>query len=358
VTKHQAGRYDTATMTSLARPIQIVSNVGGAPMRSTSIGERGLAASITIVLALWIVPVAAAQGALTRAAYDSIDTDSMAESYMQSSLPFAASACEVSIRAEKTMSHEILLRASPVDTESAVAVQADLMAQDVASQVVALLGGTEDKVPVADRSVTWRSLPSQLLVTIHPDGRVTRRGVSAWRDTIATSLLVRAFDAARANGAARIIVPDAIASRPVVVRLVLDMELYVPGGQVKPPASAHPGFAAFMMPYATESMALPKPNNPRPRYPDRAVMSRMGGYVIMRFIVDTLGRVEPASIHDLWPSDKPRLTGYLAADYDDFVSAVKAVLPTWRFTPALLGSCPRGQVVDLPIAFGTAGEKK
>jgi hypothetical protein len=89
VTKHQAGRYDTATMTSLARPIQIVSNVGGAPMRSTSIRERGLAASITIVLALWIVPVAAAQGALTRAAYDSIDTDSMAESYMQSSLPLA-----------------------------------------------------------------------------------------------------------------------------------------------------------------------------------------------------------------------------------------------------------------------------
>jgi hypothetical protein len=147
---------------------------------------------------------------------------------MQSSRPFAASACDESIRAERTMSHEILLRASPVDTESAVAVQADLMAQDVASQVVALLGGTKDKVPVADRSVTWRSLPAQLLVTIHPDGRVTRR----------------------------------------------------------------------------------------------------------------------------------RLTGYLAADYDDFVSAVKAVLPTWRFSPALLGSCPVRQVVNLPIAFGTAGEKK
>ena len=327
-------------------------------MRSTSPRERGLATSITIVLALAIVPAASAQGALTRAAYDSIDTDSMAESYMQSSRPFAASACDVSIRAERTMSHEILLRASPVDAEPAVAVQADLMAQDVASQFIALLGGTEDKVPVADRSVTWRSLPAQLLVTIHPDGSVTRRGVSAWRDTTATSLFVRAFDAARANGAALIIVPDNLASRPVVVRLVLDMDLYAPGGRTKTPASARPGFAAFLMPYATEAPALPKPNNPPPRYPDRAAMSRMGGYVTMRFIVDTLGRVEPASIHDLWPSDKPRLTGYLAADYDEFVSAVKAVLPMWRFSPARLGSCPVSQVVNLPIAFGTAGEKK
>ena len=232
------------------------------------------------------------------------------------------------------------------------------MAQDVASQVVALLGGTADKVPVADQSVTWRSLPAQLLVTIHPDGSVTRRGVSAWRDTTATSLLVKAFDAARANGAALIIVPDNISLRPVVVRLVLDMELYAPGGQTKPAASARPGFAAFLMPYATESPAHPKPNNPPPRYPDSAAMDRMGGYVIMRFIVDTLGRAEPASIHDLWPSDKPRLTGYLATYYDGFVSAVKAVLPTWRFSPARLGSCPVRQIMELPLAFGTAGEKK
>jgi hypothetical protein len=327
-------------------------------MCSTSMRERWLATSITIVLALSIVPAAAAQGSLTRAAYDSIDTDSMAESYMQSSRPFAASACEASIRAEKTMSHEILLRASPVDTEPAVAVQADLMAQDVASQVVALLGGTEDKLPVADRLMTWRSLPAQLLVTIHPDGSATRRGVGAWRDTTATSLLVRAFDAARANGAARFIVPDNISSRPVVVRLVLDMELYAPGGQTKPPATARPGFAAFLMPYATESPAYPRRNNPRPRYPVGAEMSRMGGYVLMRFIVDTLGRAASASIHDLWPSDKPRLTGYLATYYDGFVSAVKAVLPTWRFSPALLGSCPVRQVVDLPIAFGAVAEQK
>jgi hypothetical protein len=310
---------------------------------------RRLAVLITLVLGVARIPTASAQGVIIPPSYDSIATDSMAEWYMRS--PHPVPVCQMPMPREIMRPLHFFLRASSTDTSSAVAVQADLMAQNVSAQLSTLLGGTESKLPVLQSASAWSSVPAQLVVTLHEDGSVTRRGVSVSGDTSLTSLLVKAFDAARARGEAQFIFPDQLQSKTLVVRLQLEADEL-------PHAAPSPGqhrFAAFQMPYPTMSPALPKGRNAPPRYPPNAAMRSVTAFVIMRFIVDTAGRAVPASIHDLWPTDKPPLTGDLARYYEGFVKTVTETLPSWQFTPARVGPCPLRQIVELPIAFESGG---
>ena len=90
---------------------------------------------------------------------------------------------------------------------------------------------------------------------------------------------------------------------------------------------------------AVEVEARPRPGNPAPRYPAALEATRVAGTVTARFVVDTLGRVEPGSVR-LAGSDDPR-----------FADAVRRVLPRHRFHPARVGGRAVRQLVEQPFVF-------
>ncbi len=78
---------------------------------------------------------------------------------------------------------------------------------------------------------------------------------------------------------------------------------------------------------------------PRPRYPDQLRAAGVTGRVIVRLVVDTMGRVEPASVV------------IRESSHDLFAQAVRAVLPALRFAPAEAGGRKVRMLVDLPFEF-------
>jgi hypothetical protein len=136
--------------------------------------------------------------------------------------------------------------------------------------------------------------------------------------------------------------------------LVFDLKLRVP-------LVDHEGPAVFVVPVRNgvpvftvlrpwgESAHVIRP--PHVWYPQGLDRSGVEGSLVVQFVVDTNGRADPATVRDLWPSDRPRLTGELGAYYDRFLGTVKSALEDARFQPANVGGCPIRQIVKMPFTF-------
>jgi protein TonB len=78
---------------------------------------------------------------------------------------------------------------------------------------------------------------------------------------------------------------------------------------------------------------------PRPRYPEQLRAAGVTGRVVVRLVVDTLGRIEPATIV------------IRESSHDLFTHAVRAVLPGLRFIPAEAGGRKVRMLIELPFDF-------
>lgn len=76
-----------------------------------------------------------------------------------------------------------------------------------------------------------------------------------------------------------------------------------------------------------------------PRYPAMLRERGIEGSVTLRFVVDTAGRVEPASVV------------VVSSTHELFAAAARAALPRLRFTPAAAGGRHVRQLVELPFTF-------
>lgn len=293
--------------------------------------------------------VLSAQSAPPAVHVDSAIADSM---FDWSGHPYAMNACVAAIPRERMWPAPVFLHATVSDsTNRALTVQADLMAQDVAGIMLTSLGGSPAKLPNADSIITPASVPAGLIVIAHPDGSVSRRAVSMTGDTTATSVLTRAFDAARRNSTALIVWPDSYKAESVVVRLLLRPAGVTPRGNVVVDSENNVRFGVFRLLQPSLTPALAKMGNPAPRYPPIAESEGVSAELLMQFVVDTNGRAERGTIHDLWPANLPPLTGYLAQYYHDFVVATRDAVINWNFTPARIDVCPVRQRVQLPLRF-------
>ena len=79
--------------------------------------------------------------------------------------------------------------------------------------------------------------------------------------------------------------------------------------------------------------------SPMPRYPSFLRDAGVEGFTRVRFVVDTLGRVEPATVQ------------VLESTHPAFAVAVQAVLPQMRFTAARVGERRVRQLVEFPLQF-------
>lgn len=101
--------------------------------------------------------------------------------------------------------------------------------------------------------------------------------------------------------------------------------------------SATPG-SAYLAAQVEVEVALEK-NSPVPRFPSALRAAGIEGDARFRFVVDTLGRVELATIERL------------SATREAFAMAVREALPRMRFRAAQVSGRPVRQLVELPFDF-------
>ena len=91
--------------------------------------------------------------------------------------------------------------------------------------------------------------------------------------------------------------------------------------------------------FQVDKPAAALPGTAQPAYPTMLTASGVEGQALVQFVVDTLGRAEPASFK------------VLSASHDAFGLAVRAALPRMRFLPAEAGGRKVRMLVQQQFAF-------
>jgi len=92
-------------------------------------------------------------------------------------------------------------------------------------------------------------------------------------------------------------------------------------------------------PHQVEQVVRPRSGNPSPEYPRALRSAGVEGDVLVRFIVDTLGRVEPRSVE---------IREYT---HTRFADAVREWLRRTRYDAATIGGRPVRQLVEQRVGF-------
>ncbi len=283
------------------------------------------------------------------AANDLAGTDSLADVAIHDWRP---SGCLATLAPMSMHRKPVFLGATmPPRTDSLFTLQADLIAQDVAAEIRKELGARGVDAPIADGKISWYSVPTQIVVTAMRNGDMRLRSRGAAGDSSATTLLARAFDAARARGTLLLVWPDNNTADSVLIRLTLVAQSVNESDALYPYALARVKFAAFFLSVPDETPARFVDGQPPPRYPEYNERNRVSGELLMRIVVDSTGKVIPSSIHDVWPENKPRLNGEMGRYYDAFVTSVTAWEQRVRYEPARVGVCPVTAVLLHPLGF-------
>src|ERR1041385_4633089 len=108
----------------------------------------------------------------------------------------------------------------------------------------------------------------------------------------------------------------------------------VVGGVAAPLNSDQPLFD-----FQVEKPAASNPSNQPPTYPNQLRAANIEGQVVAKFVVDTTGRADMKTFE------------VVKSDHELFTSAVRNVLPNYRFFPAELGGKKVKQLVQMPFVF-------
>jgi TonB family protein len=104
-------------------------------------------------------------------------------------------------------------------------------------------------------------------------------------------------------------------------------------------APAAPGAGQVFLAAQVEVPVSVAKGSPTPRYPAVLASTGIVGEVRVRFVVDTAGRVEMATVEEV------------RSAHAAFSQAVWSTLPRMRFTPATAGGTRVRQLVELPFLF-------
>lgn len=106
-----------------------------------------------------------------------------------------------------------------------------------------------------------------------------------------------------------------------------------------PPSSGGPVGDGIHTPAMVERVASPLAGNGQPSYPRALQRLGLEGEVVVRFVVDSAGRVEPGSIM------------IVQTTHPSFGDAVREWLPRTRYAPAEIGSRRVRQLVQQTVGF-------
>lgn len=250
----------------------------------------------------------------------------------------------------------VYLAALPADSSSPATpldAQVDLLTQTVAQALRALLGTEEGVLPQGEPRLSWLDLPGDVVVVARRDGRLDahvlspRTTAAEWARGGGPRLVARAVDTAYAHGE-RFIFPDSLRVDSTSWRLRLRSAVLDEQGAVTPPKMRFgvPVFSVMVPPERQVSA-----ERVRVRYPDHLRRNGFMGNVKMEFVVDTTGRVDEATIRDLYPAGAPPLNSTERAAYDSFLRAIREGLGRAQYRPARIGGCLVRQMVMQPFTF-------
>lgn len=319
-----------------------------------SIAPRGICLRRLIsALSLAVLPVmSSALASQVPVSFSPTDPFDLEEIDAGSGLSPAEYACVASIPREQMALVAVYLHARLADYSPAtLTFQGDLMSEDVSKEILRLLGSKPGYLPRVDPRISPLAVPAELLVIERRDGSATRKAFSRFGDTAATSLLTKAFDAARRRNEAVLVWPEGYDADSIIVRLVLLPATRLPDGRTLPPRSNRAQFGVFRMLQTFDRFAMLKPGQPMPRYPAELNAHRVDGKVLLRFTVDRTGTVIPGSIRDVRPEQNPELAEFLTPAHATFAKTLADVVREWKFEPARIGPCPVKRFLQLPIAF-------
>ena len=78
-------------------------------------------------------------------------------------------------------------------------------------------------------------------------------------------------------------------------------------------------------------------------YPSERRVAKKNGRLLVQFVVDTVGAMEPGSLK------------MIKTDHEDFIAAVRSFLNAATFKPAMKGGLKVRQLVQMPFVFNTLG---
>ena len=266
----------------------------------------------------------------------------------------ATSACIAAIPPERLTRVVLYLEADVADsTQRAVLPIGDLLADLAAARVRRRLGGSTDTLPRGDALMSWQDTDEWLSVTLHRDGTFRWRPLG---DSTATrppaggaAVLAQALAELEAEEQ-RLFWPDELPGDSVRFELHLHHPIVGDDGTATLP-SLRLAIPLLTLPVPSTTAVAPRRTTRPATYPDGALRGGAEGTVILQFVVDTAGRVEPESVREMWPATLPRLTGALADHYDDFLRSTMRTVRRAEYEPARVGGCPVRQLVQQAFAF-------
>ena len=218
------------------------------------------------------------------------------------------------------------------------AASADNLLQDLVSGAGRLLGAPHGVLPRGEPTVTWIGIQSPLVFVARRDGRIVRRPFAARGDTASAALFAKVLESDPSEAA--ILDWSADAGRDsVTVRVTFHSPDVDESGAVHSMPLKRIGLPVFSVSVPRIHPASIKPNHPRPHFTSEMAQDGFEATVVMQFLIDTTGHVDPASIHDVWPDNKPRPEGIYLQEYDKFVEATRRALVQYEFEPARVGEC-------------------
>ncbi|MDF1502610.1 hypothetical protein [Roseisolibacter sp. H3M3-2] len=246
-----------------------------------------------------------------------------------------APACRDTLSGASLTRVRVFLEPSLPDSAARAAFPtAQQLADATAERVRAALGAAAGQLPDADARLDWRQLGGGVTVVLKRGAPLAVRPDAD--ATPAVALLRRAVrDAETASGP--FFWDDAVPGDSLRIVLAYRRpQVWLGGGTVE----MRTAFAApvFTLPVPAESEPQDL-QRAAPQYPAVALSSTAYGSVTLAFDVDTTGKVDPASVADVWPDGRPRPAGDLLAHYRAFVNEARRALLKSVFLPARVGGC-------------------
>lgn len=250
----------------------------------------------------------------------------------------------------------VVVYAAPVLADSLPRVfipSADNFTQLVVERVWLLLKAQPNVLPRGEPGVTWRGLTG-VIVTASRDGKIHVR--SAQRQDSAVSprlssgaaLLMNAVSALRDDGEV-VSWPDGVAADSFSFNIELVSPVIDRSGKTSmPPTRVAVPLFSVVAPWEEQARGTHPGTMSYPAENQRAGVS---GNANMQFVVDTNGRADRSTIHDMWPATRPRLTGSSHDYYAAFVKAARRAIETAQFVPATIGGCRVRQLIQEPFTF-------
>ena len=241
----------------------------------------------------------------------------------------------------------------PVDAAATAArATVQLFAQTTAERLRELLGARPGELPDGTSRIAALHVGVSTRIVLRREGRAETRylrdGEPRAGDALDSTYLARAIRFA-ADSSGPYPWPEAIRADSLTFDLWLTYPPVAADGTVTPIGAGFsvPAFSLLLPPSSPARLV----SMPKLQYPVRPAGENAVAMVIMSYVVDSTGRVDPASIRDEWPSDRPRQRGEVGDHYRAFVRAARRALEAARYEPARIGRCAMQQRVEQRFEF-------